>query len=154
MRVVIQRVSEASVTIDGQIYSSIGHGLLVLASFETADNDQNIDWMVTKIANLRIFSDNGGKMNLSALDVGGEIMVVSQFTLHAATRKGNRPSFVRAAPPAISEPLYNCFVSRMSELFAKPVATGIFGARMNVALVNDGPVTIIIDTENLSTFYG
>ena len=149
MRIVIQRVSEASVSIEGKIHSAIGRGLLVLAGFEDADTEKNIDWLSAKIVNMRIFSDNEGKMNLSALDVDGEILIVSQFTLYAATRKGNRPSFIRAAPPAISEPLYNCFVKRLSELLGKPVAAGIFGADMKVALVNDGPVTIVMDTENL-----
>ena len=149
MRVVIQRVSEASVTIDGKIHSGIGQGLLVLVGFESIDTVKTIDWLCAKIVNMRIFSDAEGKMNLSVLDVGGEILAVSQFTLHASTRKGNRPSFIRAAPPDISEPLYDTFVKRLSELLGKPVATGIFGAAMKVALVNDGPVTIVMDTENL-----
>jgi len=148
MRVIIQRVSEASVTIDGEIYSSIGRGLLILAGFEDADSEKTIDWLCAKIVNMRIFSDEEGKMNLSVLDVDGEILAVSQFTLHASTRKGNRPSFVRAAPPHVSEPLYNTFVKRLSELLGKQVATGVFGAYMNVVLVNDGPVTIFMDTEN------
>ena len=147
MRTVIQRVSEASVTIDNEIYSSIGQGLVVLAGFEDGDNEKSIDWLCSKIVNMRIFSDTGGKMNLSVLDVCGEILAVSQFTLHASTRKGNRPSFIRAAPPSISEPLYNTFVMRLSELLGKQVTTGVFGANMKVALVNDGPVTIIMDTE-------
>ena len=149
MRVVIQRVSEASVTIDGKIHSGIGQGLLVLVGLESIDTGKIIDWLCAKIVNMRIFSDAEGKMNLSVLDVGGEILAVSQFTLHASTRKGNRPSFIRAAPPDISEPLYDTFVKRLSELLGKPVATGIFGAAMKVALVNDGPVTIVMDTENL-----
>ena len=149
MRVVIQRVSEATVTIDEQVFSSIGHGLLVLVGFEEGDSEKSVDWLCAKIVNMRIFSDAEGKMNLSAIDVGGEILAVSQFTLHASTRKGNRPSFIRAAPPAISEPLYNKFVERLSDLLGKPVATGVFGAYMKVSLVNDGPVTIIMDTENL-----
>jgi len=147
MRVVIQRVSEASVTIGGKIYSEIGKGLLVLAGFENSDTEKALEWMCAKIVQMRIFSDAEGKMNLSVLDVDGEILVVSQFTLHASTRKGNRPSFIRAAPPAISEPLYNAFAKRLSELTGKPVVTGIFGADMKVALINDGPVTIVIDTE-------
>ena len=147
MRVVIQRVSEATMTIDNEVYSSIGLGLVVLVGFEDGDSEKSIDWLCSKIVNMRIFSDGEGKMNLSVVDVGGEILVVSQFTLHASTRKGNRPSFIRAAPPSISEPLYNTFVKRLSELLEKPVATGIFGANMKVSLVNDGPVTIVMDTE-------
>ena len=149
MRVVIQRVSAASVTIDGKVHSSIEHGLLILAGFEEADTEKSIEWLSQKIVNMRIFSDADGKMNLSVLDVGGEILAVSQFTLHASTRKGNRPSFIRAAPPNISEPLYNNFVEHLCKLLAKPIATGIFGAYMEVQLVNDGPVTIVMDTENL-----
>ena len=148
MRVVIQRVSEASVTIDGKIHSKIGQGLMVLVGFESMDTEKAVKWLCAKIVNMRIFSDAEGKMNLSILDVGSEILVVSQFTLHASTRKGNRPSFIRAAPPVVSEPLYHIFVKRLSELLGKPVATGIFGADMKVALVNDGPVTIVMDTEN------
>ena len=148
MRVVIQRVSEAYVTIDGKIHSSIGNGLMILASFENVDTEKSIDRLCAKIVSMRIFSDVEGKMNLSALDVGGDILVVSQFTLHASTRKGNRPSFIRAALPSISEPLYNIFIDRLGKLLGKPVATGIFGANMKVMLVNNGPVTIVIDTEN------
>lgn len=148
MRAVIQRVSEASVIIEGGVYSKTGQGLMVLVGFESIDTEKAIDWLCAKIVNMRIFSDTEGKMNLSILDVGGEILVVSQFTLHASTRKGNRPSFIRAAPPSISQPLYDAFVKRLSELLEKPVATGIFGADMKVVLVNDGPVTIVIDTEN------
>ena len=147
MRVVIQRVSEASMNINNEVYSSIGLGLVVLAGFEAGDGEKVIDRLSSKIVNMRIFSDAEGKMNLSVLDVDGEIMAVSQFTLHASTRKGNRPSFTRAAPPSISEPLYNTFVNRISQLLNKPVATGIFGADMKVALINDGPVTIVMDTE-------
>ena len=149
MRAVIQRVSRASVTIDGKVCSEIGQGLMVLAGFENGDTEKAIDRLCAKIVQMRIFSDAEGKMNLSVLDVGGGILAVSQFTLHASTRKGNRPSFIRAAPPAVSEPLYNAFVKRLSELLGKPVATGVFGADMKVALVNDGPVTIVMDTENL-----
>ena len=149
MRTVIQRVSRASVTIGGKVCSEIGQGLLVLAGFENIDTEKSIDWLCSKIVQMRIFSDNEGKMNLSVLDSGGEILAVSQFTLHASTRKGNRPSFIRAAPPEVSEPLYNAFVKRLGELLGKPVAAGIFGADMKIALVNDGPVTIVMDTENL-----
>jgi D-tyrosyl-tRNA(Tyr) deacylase len=148
MRIVIQRVSEAAVTIEGKVHSSIGQGLMVLAGFENCDTEKPIDWLCAKIVNMRIFSDSEGKMNLSLLDAGGEILAVSQFTLHASTRKGNRPSFIRAAPPAISEPLYNMFVKRLGELLGKPVATGIFGADMKIMLINDGPVTIVMDTED------
>jgi len=149
MRVVIQRVSEASVVINGQTFSSIGHGLMILVGFEDVDTEKQIDWLCAKIVNMRIFSDAEGKMNLSVLDTGGEILTVSQFTLHASTRKGNRPSFIRAAPPSVSEPLYDKFVERLGELLGKPVATGVFGANMKIALINDGPVTIVMDTENL-----
>lgn len=148
MRVVIQRVSEASVTIGGQCYSKISKGLMILVGFEEKDDSsQALEWLCAKIINMRIFSDQDGKMNLSVLDVQGDILVVSQFTLHASTRKGNRPSFIRAAPPAISEPLYNDFIRHMEALLQKPVATGIFGADMKVSLINDGPVTIMMDTE-------
>ena len=149
MRLVIQRVSEASVTIDGNVHAAIGHGLMILAGFEDGDTEKSMDWLCTKIVNLRIFSDGDGKMNLSALDVGGDILAVSQFTLHASIRKGNRPSFIRAAPPHVSEPLYHNFVKRLGEMLGKPIAAGVFGADMKVALVNDGPVTIVIDTKNL-----
>ena len=149
MRAVIQRVSEASVAIDRNIHSKIGHGLMILVGFEEADTEKSIDWLCAKIVNMRIFSDAEGKMNLSVLDTNGEILVVSQFTLHASTRKGNRPSFIRAAPPTVSVPLYEAFVKRLGEMLGKPVAAGVFGAYMNVALVNDGPVTIVMDTENL-----
>ncbi|MDR1155008.1 MAG: D-tyrosyl-tRNA(Tyr) deacylase [Bacteroidales bacterium] len=147
MRAVIQRVSEASVTIDGKTHSEIGPGLMVLAGFEETDTEKSIDRLCAKMVNMRIFSDTEGKMNLSIRDVDGEILAVSQFTLHASTRKGNRPSFIRAASPSVSEPLYNTFVRRLGELLEKPVSTGIFGADMKVALVNDGPVTIVMDTE-------
>ncbi len=149
MRVVIQRVGEASVTIDGKIYSKIGKGLMILVGFENSDTPESIDRFCAKIINMRIFSDTEGKMNLSVLDVDGEILAVSQFTLHASVRKGNRPSFIRSAPPAVSEPLYRFFLEKMSKLLGKPVAAGIFGADMKVALINDGPVTIVADTENL-----
>jgi D-tyrosyl-tRNA(Tyr) deacylase len=149
MRVVIQRVSEASVTIGGKIHSKIGQGLMILVGFEEVDSEKSMERLCVKIVNMRIFSDTEGKMNLSVLDVGGEILAVSQFTLHASTRKGNRPSFIRAAPPNISEPLYLLFVKRIGELLGKPVAAGIFGADMKVALINDGPVTIVIDTEKI-----
>ena len=149
MRVVIQRVSHASVTIDGKVHSEIRNGLLVFLGIEDTESGRSIDWLCSKIINMRIFSDIEGKMNLSVTDVDGDILVVSQFTLHASTRKGNRPSFIRSAPPQVSQPLYDSFVKRLSELLGKPAATGVFGANMKVELTNDGPVTILMDTENL-----
>ncbi|HUX96073.1 MAG TPA: D-aminoacyl-tRNA deacylase [Bacteroidales bacterium] len=146
MRAVIQRVSKASVSINNVLKSSIGMGLLILAGFEEADNDTDINWMSGKIVQLRIFNDNNGIMNLSVQDVKGEIMAISQFTLHAGTKKGNRPSYIRAAHPDKAIPLYNQFVNKLSELTGKEVKTGEFGAMMKVELINDGPVTIIIDT--------
>jgi D-aminoacyl-tRNA deacylase len=150
MKVVIQRVMEASVTIDSRLYSQINNGILVLLGVEHADAAEDIDWLVKKIVNLRIFNDGNGVMNLSLLDVGGEVMVVSQFTLHARTKKGNRPSYVDAAPPLVSIPLYEQFVAVMQGEVGRDVATGLFGADMKVSLVNDGPVTIVIDTKNKS----
>jgi D-tyrosyl-tRNA(Tyr) deacylase len=146
MRVVIQRVSRASVTIQNRIKSEIGAGLLVLAGIEESDNDADIEWLCNKIVQLRIFNDSKGVMNLSVLDTGGEILAVSQFTLHAKTKKGNRPSYVRAASPETAIPLYEKFVDRLSMLLGKKAETGEFGAMMQVELVNDGPVTIMIDT--------
>jgi len=147
MRAVIQRVSRASVTIKNKIKSEIGPGLLVLIGIEESDNDTDIDWLCNKIVQLRIFNDSNEVMNLSVLDVGGSVLAISQFTLHAKTRKGNRPSYIRAAHPDIAIPLYNRFVSRLSQLMGKEVGTGEFGAMMQIELVNDGPVTIIIDTK-------
>ena len=147
MRAVIQRVSRASVTISKKIKSEIGVGLLVLIGIEDSDNDTDIDWLCSKIVQLRIFNDSSNVMNLSVRDVGGDILAISQFTLHAKTRKGNRPSYIRAAHSDIAIPLYNKFVSRLSQLIGKEVGTGEFGAMMQVELVNDGPVTIIIDTK-------
>lgn len=147
MIAVIQRVSEASVTISNKEVSRISDGLLILLGIEEADNNEDIDWLTKKVANLRIFSDEEEKMNLSLLDIGGEVLVVSQFTLHALTKKGNRPSYIRAASPDVAIPLYEAFVKKM-ESFGRPVFTGEFGADMQVGLVNDGPVTIIIDTKN------
>lgn len=146
MRVVVQRVSRASVTVDGRLISSIGGGLLVLAGFEHADSAEDLDWTSGKIANLRIFGDENGVMNLSVKDTGGELLLVSQFTLHASTKKGNRPSYIRSAPPEISVPLYNLFTEMLAGQLGREVQTGIFGADMKVELVNDGPVTIIIDS--------
>jgi D-tyrosyl-tRNA(Tyr) deacylase len=148
MRVVIQRVSSASVTIDGKIKSAIENGLLVLAGFEDADTAEDLEWMSKKIIQLRIFNDEQGLMNLSVQDVKGEILVVSQFTLHASTKKGNRPSYIKAAKPDIAIPLYEKFVRQLETDSGKPVQTGTFGAEMKVSLVNDGPVTIVIDSKN------
>jgi len=147
VRVVIQRVSRASVTIQGKIRSETGRGLLVLIGIEESDNETDSEWLCNKIVQLRIFDDSNGVMNLSVLDTDGEILVVSQFTLHAKTKKGNRPSYIRAAPPEIAIPLYNNFITRLSALLGKEVGTGEFGAMMQVDLINDGPVTIIIDTK-------
>ena len=146
MRAVIQRVLEASVKIDGKVVAGIGPGLLVLLGVQEGDTAEDGEWLCGKISRMRIFPDDEGKMNLSILDRGGEIIVVSQFTLHASTKKGNRPSFLRSALPAISEPLYDAFCLAMESELGKPVGRGIFGAEMEVALVNDGPVTIMIDS--------
>jgi len=148
MRVVIQRVSEASVAIEGELTSSIQQGLLVLAGFENADTHEDLDWICKKITQLRVFNDRLGVMNLSVKEIEGEILAISQFTLHAKTKKGNRPSYIHAAPPEISIPLYNQFVETLSENLGTKVKTGVFGAHMIVKLVNDGPVTIIIDSRN------
>ena len=148
MRAVIQRVSSASVTIDGQVKSSIGKGLLVLLGVGYEDGQEDIDWLVKKISGLRIFDDEDGVMNRSVVDVEGEALVVSQFTLRASTKKGNRPSYIHAAGHEIAVPLYESFCAALSEAVGKPVGTGEFGADMKVALVNDGPVTICIDTKN------
>lgn len=148
MRVLVQRVLQASVTIDGVLKSAIGPGMLVLAGFEEADSDEDIEWTCKKLSKLRIFADANGVMNLDIGQVGGGILVVSQFTLHASTRKGNRPSYIRSAPEAISRPLYERFTARLSEVAERQVLTGEFGADMKVALVNDGPVTIWIDSKN------
>ena len=147
MRAVIQRVSRASVTINNKIKSEIGQGLLVLAGIEEADNDSDIEWLCNKIVQLRIFNDNSGVMNLSVRDIGGSILAISQFTLHAMTKKGNRPSYIKAAPPEIAVPLYNDFVKKLAALLGREIGTGEFGAMMQIELVNDGPVTIIIDTK-------
>lgn len=147
MRTVIQRVSRASVTISNQERAAIGPGLVVLLGIEESDDYRDIDWLCNKIVQLRIFADSNGVMNLSVADTGGSIMVISQFTLHAMTRKGNRPSYIRAAHPDKAIPVYNSFVSVLSGLLGRRVATGEFGSMMQVELVNDGPVTIIIDTK-------
>ena len=148
MIAVIQRVTSASVTIAGVVKSSINKGLLVLVGIEEADNAEDIAWLALKISNLRIFDDAAGVMNLSVKDEAGDIIVVSQFTLHASTRKGNRPSYIKAARPEIAIPLYDAFVRAVSAEIGKEVQTGEFGAHMKVSLLNDGPVTIIIDTKN------
>jgi D-aminoacyl-tRNA deacylase len=147
MRVVIQRVSEASVTIEGHRKANIGKGLLILVGIEDADNQEDITWLCAKIANLRIFGDDEGLMNKSILDVDGELIVVSQFTLFASTKKGNRPSYLRSARPDVAIPLYENFVKALAETTQRNVQTGEFGADMKVALVNDGPVTICIDSK-------
>ncbi|GAB4507417.1 MAG: D-aminoacyl-tRNA deacylase [Allomuricauda sp.] len=148
MRTVLQRVSKASVTVDGQVVSSIGDGLLVLLGIEDADDQGDVEWLANKMVNLRIFNDENNVMNRSVVDVDGEIIVVSQFTLHAQTKKGNRPSYIKAAKPDVAIPMYEGFVAVLEQKLGKKVGTGIFGADMKVELLNDGPVTIIIDTKN------
>lgn len=148
MKAVIQRVLEASVTIDSKVVASIQKGLLILIGIEEADNQEDINWLTSKIANLRIFADENEVMNLSVKDIDGEIIVVSQFTLHAATKKGNRPSYKKAAKPEIAIPLYESFVKSIESEIGKKAQTGQFGADMKMALINDGPVTILIDTKN------
>lgn len=148
MRAVIQRVLEASVTINKEKVAVIQKGLLVLVGIENSDNQEDINWLTTKIANLRIFADENEVMNCSIKDVGGEMVVVSQFTLHAQTKKGNRPSYIKASKPDVAIPLYESFVKQMEIELGNEVQTGQFGADMKVALINDGPVTIIIDTKN------
>ena len=148
MKSVIQRVSSASVTIDSKIVADIQKGLLVLVGIEDADTQEDINWLCQKITNLRIFGDENDVMNLSVKDIDGEIIVVSQFTLHASTKKGNRPSYIKSSKPEIAIPIYENFVSQMEKELGKKVQTGIFGADMKVALLNDGPVTIIIDSKN------
>ena len=148
MKVVLQRVLESSVTINNEIVAQIENGLLVLVGIEDADNKEDIDWIASKIANLRIFGDENQVMNLSVKDIKGEVLIVSQFTLHALTKKGNRPSYIKAARPEIAIPLYEAFVHQMEIELGKKIQTGQFGADMKVALINDGPVTIIIDTKN------
>lgn len=148
MRAVIQRVTRASVTVEGNVTGSIQNGLLVLIGIEDADNTEDIAWLSNKLVNLRVFGDDEGVMNLSVKDVAGGILLVSQFTLFAATKKGNRPSYIRASKPDIAVPLYEQMIRQVSHDLGKPVATGIFGADMKVDLLNDGPVTILIDTKN------
>lgn len=148
MIAVIQRVSSASVEIEGKVKSSISKGMLVLIGIEDADNQEDIDWLTNKIVNLRIFNDPDGIMNISIKDAGGDIIAVSQFTLHASTKKGNRPSYIKAAKPETAIPLYEKFIKGLEALLEKSIQTGEFGADMKVSLINDGPVTIVIDTKN------
>lgn len=148
MRAVVQRVSKASVTIDNKIYSQISNGLLVLLGIEDADTAEDIEWLSNKIINLRIFNDENGVMNVSVKDSNGDILVVSQFTLHASTKKGNRPSYIKASKPEFAVPVYKQLVQQLSDELGKTTRTGIFGADMKVELINDGPVTIVIDTKN------
>jgi len=148
MKVVIQRVTQASVTIDGRVKGQIATGLLVLCGFVEDDTDDDLQWTAAKIAGLRIFNDNNGVMNLALADVDGELLVVSQFTLHAMTKKGNRPSYIMAAKPDVARPMYENFVAKLHQITGKDIQTGEFGADMKVSLLNDGPVTIIIDSKN------
>lgn len=148
MRVVVQRVSSASVTVDNRKTAEIGQGLLILLGIEEADDSTDVEWLVKKISQLRIFNDPDGVMNLPVMEVNGEAIVVSQFTLHASTKKGNRPSYIRAARPETAVPLYETFVKSMEDAIGRPVGTGVFGAHMDVSLVNDGPVTILMDSRN------
>lgn len=148
MRIVLQRVSSASVSIEGKLQGVIGQGLLLLLGIENEDTPEDADWLCQKIAAMRIFSDEQGLMNRSVLDIGGEILVISQFTLHASTKKGNRPSFIKAARPEQAIPLYEYAIRTLEQLLNKPIATGTFGADMQVSLINDGPVTICIDSKN------
>ena len=150
MRVIIQRVSEASVVINNSLYNSIKKGMLILLGIEEADSIEDIQWLCGKISKLRIFNDKNGVMNLSVMDIDGEILAISQFTLHASTKKGNRPSYIRAAKPEIAIPLYNKFVEQLSLDINKKVKTGEFGADMKVKLINDGPVTIIMDSKSIN----
>lgn len=148
MKAVIQRVTNASVTVENNITGQINTGLLVLLGIEDADTDEDIQWLSNKIVNLRIFNDEAGVMNRSVKEAGGNILLVSQFTLHASTKKGNRPSYIKASKPPIAIPIYEKMIAQLQTDLGKPIATGIFGADMQVALLNDGPVTIIIDTKN------
>lgn len=147
MRIVIQRVQNASVAIAGELHSEIGHGLMILVGVAEGDTEQDMEWLVAKAANMRIFDDENGVMNRSVIDVGGEILAVSQFTLSASTKKGNRPSYIHAAGHDVAVPLYEKFCERMQELVGREVKRGVFGADMQVALINDGPVTIIVDSK-------
>jgi D-tyrosyl-tRNA(Tyr) deacylase len=148
MKVVIQVVKEASVTIDNQIYSKIKKGLLVLVGVEDLDDEEDINWLSNKVINMRIFTDDFDTMNLSVKDIDGEILIISQFTLQASTKKGNRPSYIKASKPEYAIPRYEQFIARIQKDFGKPVYTGVFGADMKVALVNDGPITIVVDSKS------
>lgn len=148
MRIVIQRVSEASVEVEGNITGAINQGLLVLVGIEDSDTKGDIEWLSNKIVNIRLFNDADGVMNVSVKDINGGILLVSQFTLHASTKKGNRPSYIRASKPEISIPMYEAMIQQLSVDLGKPVQTGIFGADMKVRLLNDGPVTIVMDSKN------
>ncbi|HVA98201.1 MAG TPA: D-aminoacyl-tRNA deacylase [Bacteroidia bacterium] len=148
MKIVIQRVSEASVTINEKISASIKKGMLILVGIEVSDNEEDINWLCEKICKLRIFNDDNGVMNLSVQEIGGELLVVSQFTLHASTKKGNRPSYIKAAKPEIAIPIYELFLACLKNNFSVPIKSGTFGVDMKINLINDGPVTIIIDSKN------
>ena len=148
MRIIIQRVTSADVTIEGSVHGKIGVGMMLLVGFESSDKEEDIDWMCKKIVNLRIFPDDSGVMNLSVMDINGEILVISQFTLFASTKKGNRPSYIYAAPPSVAVPLYESFLKKLESSLNKPIPCGIFGADMKVSLINDGPVTIAIDSKD------
>ncbi|HET6228030.1 MAG TPA: D-aminoacyl-tRNA deacylase [Bacteroidia bacterium] len=148
MRVVVQRVSKSSVTIDGRVKGSIGSGLLVLVGIEDADTAEDVEWIAGKIVNFRIFDDAGGVMNVSVKDSGGDILLISQFTLHASTKKGNRPSYIKAARPEVAIPIYELLIEQLGKQLEKPIQTGIFGADMKVELLNDGPVTLVVDSKN------
>ena len=149
MRVVIQRVTEAKVVIEGNVNGEIGQGFMILVGIEEADGAEDIAWLTKKIVNLRVFDDENGVMNRSIMDAGGDILLISQFTLHAMTAKGNRPSYIKAAKPDISIPLYESFIKSLEEAMGKKIATGIFGADMKVSLVNDGPFTLILDSNEI-----
>ena len=148
MRIVIQRVKEASVTIAGELHSAVGQGMLILIGVEDRDTEDDVDWLVKKVSQLRIFDDSEGVMNRSIIDVEGNALVVSQFTLHASTKKGNRPSYIRASRPEHAIPMYELFCNKLTQAIGRTVGTGVFGADMQVALINDGPVTICIDSQN------
>ena len=148
MRIVIQRVKEASVTIAGELHSAVGQGMLILIGVEDRDTEEDVDWLVKKVSQLRIFDDSEGVMNRSIIDIEGNALVVSQFTLHASTKKGNRPSYIRASRPEHAIPMYELFCNKLTQAIGCTVATGVFGADMQVALINDGPVTICIDSQN------
>lgn len=148
MRVVIQRVSEASVAVDNRVVGAIAQGLLVLIGIEDSDSEEDIVWLANKLVQIRLFNDESGVMNKSVIEIGGNILLISQFTLHASTKKGNRPSYIRASKPSIAIPVYEKMMARLNMLMGKSIETGIFGADMKVSLVNDGPVTICIDSKN------